>query len=39
MTSESRTGWMITYAGCPVTWASKLQMLAAVLSMMKAEYV
>ena len=38
MTSKSRSGWAITYAGCPVTWASKLQMLTA-LSTMEAEYV
>ena len=24
-TAKSRTGFVITYAGCPITWASKLQ--------------
>ena len=24
MTSKSRSGWVITYAGCPITWASKI---------------
>ena len=37
-TSKSRSGWAITYAGCPVTWASKLQMLMA-LSTMEAKYI
>ena len=37
-TSKSRSGWTITYAGCPVTWASKLQTLTA-LSTMEAEYI
>ena len=37
-TSKSRSGWVITYAGCPVTWSSKLQTLMA-LSMMEAEYI
>ena len=27
---KSRTGFLITYAGCPVTWASKLQPLVAL---------
>ena len=38
MTSKSCSGWAITYAGCPVTWVSKLQMLTA-LSTMEAEYI
>ena len=38
MTSKSRSGWAITYAGCPVTWASKLQMLMA-LSTMETKYI
>ena len=37
-TSKSRSGWVITYMGCPVTWSSKLQTLTA-LSMMEAEYI
>ena len=37
-TSKSRSGWAITYAGCPVTWASKLQTLTA-LSTTEAEYI
>ena len=36
--SKSHSGWDITYAGCPVTWASKLQMLSA-LSTTEAEYI
>ena len=35
---KSRSGWAITYMGCPVTWASKLQMLTA-LSTTEAEYI
>ena len=38
MTSKSRSGWIITYAGCPITWASKLQTLTA-LSTTEAEYI
>ena len=38
MTSKSRSGWAITYAGCPITWASKLQTLTA-LSTTEAEYI
>ena len=38
MTSKSCSAWTITYVGCPVTWASKLQTLTA-LSTMEAEYV
>ena len=26
-TSKSRSGWVIMYAGCPVSWSSKLQTL------------
>ena len=37
-TSKSRSGWAITYAGCPVTWASKLQTVTA-LSTTEAEYI
>ena len=38
MTSKSRSGWVITYAGCPITWASKIQTLTA-LSTTEAEYI
>ena len=37
-TSKSRSGWVITYAGCPVTWSSKLQTLTT-LSMTEAKYI
>ena len=30
-TSKSHLGWAITYAGCPVTWTSKLQTLMALI--------
>ena len=36
MTAKSCSGWIITYAGWPITWASKLQTLM-VLSTTKAE--
>ena len=36
-TAKSRTGYIITYAGCPITWASKLQTDVA-LSTTEAEY-
>ena len=38
MTSKSHSGWVITYAGCPITWTSKLQTVMA-LSTTEAEYV
>ena len=38
MTAKSHSGWIITYAGCPITWASKLQTLVA-LPTTEAEYV
>ncbi|KAL7561623.1 hypothetical protein ACA910_001491 [Epithemia clementina (nom. ined.)] len=38
ITSTSRSGWIITFAGCPITWASKLQTLTA-LSTTEAEYI
>ena len=38
MTAKSWSGWVITYAGCPITWSSKLQTLTA-LSTMEAEYI
>jgi histone deacetylase 1/2 len=37
-TAKSRTGYLITYCGCPVTWASKLQNEIA-LSTTEAEYI
>ncbi len=37
-TAKSRSGWVILYAGCPVSWASKLQSQVA-LSTTKAEYI
>jgi hypothetical protein len=37
-TAKSRSGWIIFYAGCPVSWASKLQSQVA-LSTTKAEYI
>ena len=38
MTAKSRSGWIIQYAGYPITWASKLQTLTA-LSTTEAQYV
>ncbi|KAL7557091.1 hypothetical protein ACA910_011910 [Epithemia clementina (nom. ined.)] len=38
ITSKSQSGWIITFAGCPITWASKLQTLTA-LSTTEAEYI
>ena len=38
MMARSRAGWVISYAGCPISWASKLQITMA-LSTTKAEYV
>eukprot|EP00957_Ditylum_brightwellii_P132210 10081353-Ditylum_brightwellii.AAC.1 len=37
-TSKSRSGYVVSYAGCPIFWASKLQM-QVMLSTCKAEYV
>ena len=37
-TAKSRTGFIITYAGCPISWSSKLQTQVA-LSTTQAEYV
>ena len=36
--AHSRTGYIILYAGCPIIWASKKQMLIA-LSTTEAEYI
>jgi len=36
--AKSRTGYIITYAGCPVTWASKMQT-EVVLSTTEAELI
>jgi hypothetical protein len=38
MTAKSRTGFMITYAGCPITWGSTLQRESA-LSTTESEYM
>jgi hypothetical protein len=37
-TSKLQSGWIIFYAGCPVSWASKLQSQVA-LSTAEAEYI
>ena len=37
-TAKSRSGFVITYAGCPIQWASKLQTQIA-LSTCEAEYI
>jgi hypothetical protein len=36
--AKSRSGWIIFYAGCPISWASKLQSQVA-LSTTKSEYI
>jgi hypothetical protein len=38
LTTKSRTGFMITYAGCLITWGSTLQRELA-LSMAESEYM
>jgi hypothetical protein len=38
ITAKSQRGWIILYAGCPISWASKLQP-QIVLSTTKAEYI
>ena len=38
MTAKSRSDWVITYAGSPITWSSKLQTLTA-LSTTEAQYI
>jgi hypothetical protein len=37
-TAKSRTGFIFTYAGCPIRWASKVQRDTALLST-KLEYI
>jgi hypothetical protein len=37
-TARSRAGWVIMFAGCPITWASKLQTIVA-LSSTESEYI
>ena len=37
-TAKSRSGWIIFYAGCPITWASKMQTHVATSTTM-AEYI
>ena len=38
LSTRSRTGFVITYAGCPILWKSKIQSLVA-LSTTEAEYI
>ena len=38
MTAKSRSGWVIRFAGAPITWASKIQTITA-LSTTEAEYI
>ena len=38
MTSKSRSGWVVRFAGAPITWASKMQTITA-LSTTEAEYI
>ena len=38
LTSNSRTGYIITIAGCPLTWASKLQT-KTTLSKTEVEFI
>ena len=38
-TAKSRSGWIIFYAGCPVSWASKLQSQVALYYTTEAEYI
>ena len=38
MTAKSRSGWIVRFAGAPITWASKIQTITA-LSTMEAEYI
>ena len=38
MTSKSRSGWLVRFAGAPITWASKMQTITA-MSTTEAEYI
>ena len=38
MTANSRSGWIVRFAGAPITWASKMQTITA-LSTTEAEYI
>ena len=38
MTSKSRSGWIVRFAGAPITWASKMQTITA-MSTTEAEYI
>ena len=38
MTSKSRSGWIVRFAGAPITWASKTQTIT-VLSTTEVEYI
>ena len=38
MTSKSRSGWIVHFAGVPITWASKMQTITA-MSTTEAEYI
>ena len=38
MTAKSRSGWIVRFAGAPITWASKMQTITA-RSTTEAEYI
>ena len=38
MTSKSRSGWIVRFAGAPITWASKMQTITA-MSTTEAQYI
>ena len=38
MTSKSRSGWLVRFAGAPITWASKMQTITA-MSTTEAKYI
>ena len=38
MTSKSRSGWIVRFAGAPITWVSKMQTITA-MSTTEAEYI